>query len=317
MGLGKLLKGNRHKAKNASESGTVSKHSSAEHNPVSRRVLSQESLGSGSIPGIEGSPSEVAIASKGAGKGRITNFLMQMKHVGGSNTNLAQDHKGDGPAHHPGPDKEGSLLPNGHRFFKIVVLGAGGVGKTSFIENFVDGNAFEFGTQTPTVEDTMEKVVKIEQSKVVLHIVDTAGEEPKEGALQSYIKRANAFILLYSPDVEKTFLLVETLALEIENVRGKDVPIFVVGNKLDIVKEKPELRKVSEERLQQFGQVRDYGVMEFSCKDGDDGSKPFLILSRQLIASMPFKEKIAAIQKKQVRPGLKGTRKMSIQMSAL
>ncbi len=60
--------------------------------------------------------------------------------------------------------------------FKFMMLGDAGVGKTSITRRFVD-SAF-LSTYIHTIGiDFLEKVVELEQKKILLQIWDTAGQD--------------------------------------------------------------------------------------------------------------------------------------------
>lgn len=59
------------------------------------------------------------------------------------------------------------------REYKLVVLGSGGVGKSTLTVRFVQGVFIE--KYDPTIEDSYRKKVEIDNEQCILEILDTAG----------------------------------------------------------------------------------------------------------------------------------------------
>ena len=57
----------------------------------------------------------------------------------------------------------------------VVMLGSGGVGKTSISLRFVRGEFTE--SYVPTIEDEFEKIITVDGKNYLIEIVDTAGQE--------------------------------------------------------------------------------------------------------------------------------------------
>lgn len=72
--------------------------------------------------------------------------------------------------------------------YKIVVLGAGGVGKSALTVQFVQGIYIE--SYDPTIEDSYRKVTEIDKRPCTLEILDTAGVEQFTAMRELYIKTA-------------------------------------------------------------------------------------------------------------------------------
>jgi small GTP-binding protein len=64
----------------------------------------------------------------------------------------------------------------GHEY-RIVVVGAGGVGKSALTVRFIQGNFVE--KYDPTIEDSYRKQVAVDGVACLLDIMDTAGQEGK------------------------------------------------------------------------------------------------------------------------------------------
>ncbi|KAM9886991.1 hypothetical protein OXX69_013496, partial [Metschnikowia pulcherrima] len=117
--------------------------------------------------------------------------------------------------------------------YKIVVLGAGGVGKSSITVQFVQGVYVE--SYDPTIEDSYRKQIEIDGRACDLEILDTAGVAQFTAMRELYIKSGKGFLLVYSVTDENS--LQELLALREQVLRIKDsesVPMVLIGNKCDL-----------------------------------------------------------------------------------
>lgn len=148
----------------------------------------------------------------------------------------------------------------------LVVFGSGGVGKSCLIVQLIQNLFVE--SYDPTLEDSYRKEVKIQDKGVVLDILDTAGQEEFHSLRDQYIRRGEGFIIVYSVTSKSSFEEVTTLinqilsAKEVENYDKEPtlanyLPIVVVGNKCDLVKD----RKVSTEEGQQL--CNKFGGLKF------------------------------------------------------
>lgn len=117
--------------------------------------------------------------------------------------------------------------------YKIVVLGAGGVGKSSVTVQFVQGIYVE--SYDPTIEDSYRKQIEVDGRACDLEILDTAGVAQFTAMRELYIKSGKGFLLVYSVTDENS--LKEMLALREQVLRIKDsdnVPMVLIGNKCDL-----------------------------------------------------------------------------------
>lgn len=115
----------------------------------------------------------------------------------------------------------------------MVVLGAGGVGKSSVTVQFVQGVYVE--SYDPTIEDSYRKQIEIDGRACDLEILDTAGVAQFTAMRELYIKSGKGFLLVYSVTDENS--LKELLALREQVLRIKDsdnVPMVLIGNKCDL-----------------------------------------------------------------------------------
>lgn len=123
------------------------------------------------------------------------------------------------------------------RDYKLVVLGAGGVGKSCLTVQFVQGIYLD--SYDPTIEDSYRKTIEIDNKVFDLEILDTAGIAQFTAMRELYIKSGMGFLLVYSVTDKQS--LNELMALREQVLRIKDtdrVPMVLVGNKADLTDER-------------------------------------------------------------------------------
>lgn len=165
------------------------------------------------------------------------------------------------------------------RDYKLVVLGAGGVGKSSLTVQFVQGVYLD--TYDPTIEDSYRKTIEIDNKVFDLEILDTAGVAQFTAMRELYIKSGMGFLLVYS--VTDRDSLRELMELKEQVLRIKDserVPMVLVGNKADLVDDR---RITVEEGIgvsSQWGKVPFYETSALLRSNVDE---VFVDLVRQII----------------------------------
>jgi len=127
--------------------------------------------------------------------------------------------------------------------FKIVVVGAGGVGKSGLTLQFCAGKCPK--RYDPTIEDSYRKSTDVDNRACTLDILDTAGQEEYASLRSEYMTEGKGFVLVYSITAQDTFEEMGKFKEQIEQNKGKGekVPIALVGNKIDLESE----RKVTTE----------------------------------------------------------------------
>src|SRR3990167_4523131 len=116
---------------------------------------------------------------------------------------------------------------------KLVVVGAGGVGKSAITVYYVQRYFIE--EYDPTIEDAYRKQIILDEVTFVVDILDTAGEEEYSAMRDQYMRSGEGFIVVY-PITDKSSI--EELATYIDQIlRVKDVdnvPMVIIGNKCDL-----------------------------------------------------------------------------------
>lgn len=125
-------------------------------------------------------------------------------------------------------------LPLPRNVFNVVVLGAGGVGKTSLVARFVKNEFPEI--HNPTVEDLYEKPIHLRKGvSAFLQVLDTAGTYQFPAMRRVTLQFGEAFIIVYGVNDPDSLEEALKLQQEIYEAKGtEDVPMVIVGNKCDL-----------------------------------------------------------------------------------
>jgi small GTP-binding protein len=162
--------------------------------------------------------------------------------------------------------------------FKSIVIGDGGVGKTSLSRRFSKGIftddykmtiGVDFHVKTITVE-TSESLITCK-----LQLWDTGGQERFGHIRPMYYQGALGAVLVYDLTNYASF---EHLSQWIEEVRTNikyEIPLLLVGSKSDLVVQ----RTVSIGEINDFTRTFNLFYMETSAKTGDGVMDCFYILT--------------------------------------
>lgn len=116
---------------------------------------------------------------------------------------------------------------------KIVVFGAGAVGKSALTIQFVQG--YFITDYDPTIEDAYKRVLNVDGDNVQLDILDTAGQDDFAPMRTSYMRQGKGFIIVYAIDDRASFEEVEVFHRDLTRVKGaNNVPVVICGNKCDL-----------------------------------------------------------------------------------
>ncbi|KAH8793803.1 ras-related protein RSR1 [Hyaloscypha sp. PMI_1271] len=165
------------------------------------------------------------------------------------------------------------------RDYHIVVMGAGGVGKSCLTAQFVQNVWIE--SYDPTIEDSYRKQIEVDGRQCMLEILDTAGTEQFTAMRELYMKTGQGFLLVFS--ITSHSSLVELQELREQIIRIKDdenVPIVIVGNKSDLEEDRVVTRQRAFTVSQSWGNAPYY---ETSARRRANVDEVFIDLCRQII----------------------------------
>ncbi|XP_076462703.1 GTP-binding protein Di-Ras2-like isoform X2 [Babylonia areolata] len=194
------------------------------------------------------------------------------------------------------------VMPEQSNDYRVVVFGAGGVGKSSLVLRFVRGTFRE--SYVPTIEDTYRQVISCNKQVCTLQITDTTGSHQFPAMQRLSISKGHAFILVFSITSRQSLEELKPIYDEIVEIKGdmEAIPIMLVGNKCDEVN-----REVSPQESADIAKRWSCAFLETSAKTNHNVKELFqelLQLEKRRTVSLQLDTKKSKAQKR--REKLKG-----------
>ncbi|MFX0136450.1 MAG: Rab family GTPase [Candidatus Hodarchaeota archaeon] len=174
--------------------------------------------------------------------------------------------------------------------FKIILVGAPAVGKTSLIKKYVEGSFSDSYKETIGV-NILIKDLKIGKKNVQLLCWDVAGQEKFGRVRQMYYRGASAALAVYDVTKPSTYLEIPDFVQDLREI--EDVPLILVGNKVDLRKEMEGLSKslikeglapVSTKKGEEMSEIiKSLAFLETSAKTGEHVEKAFYQIAEILV----------------------------------
>merc|ERR1711998_217307 len=171
--------------------------------------------------------------------------------------------------------------------FKLVLIGDGGTGKTTFVKRHLTG---EF-------EKKYEPTIGVEVHPLDFHTNcgpirfdcwDTAGQEKFGGLRDGYYIHGQCAIIMFDVTSRLTYKNVPTWYRDLIRI-CEGIPVVLCGNKVDVKNRQIKPRQVT------FHRKKNLQYIEISAKSNYNFEKPFLYLAKKLISDdkLIFVEQVA------------------------
>ena len=165
--------------------------------------------------------------------------------------------------------------------YKVLLLGDSSVGKTCFLLRYCDKTFQEAHLSTIGLDYRLKSMTLNNEKNIKLQIWDTAGQDRFRALTKNYYKGANGIILIYDISTTQTFENVKVWINQIKEEANANVIIYLVGNKIDLPKDK---RTVSEEEGQKLADEYKFLFKEASAKEGTNVNEIFQELVEKIDA---------------------------------
>ena len=150
---------------------------------------------------------------------------------------------------------------------RITILGKGIVGKSSLTYRFMNSDIpIE---HDPTIEDRYKTTIQINNEEVTIELLDTAGEDGYQNMVDMWINNGDAFFLVFAINDEESFKILEKKREKIIKMKGKNIPVVLIGNKNDLNNEREIQFKDAKNLAKKWGidYIETSAKNNFNCRE--------------------------------------------------
>jgi len=158
--------------------------------------------------------------------------------------------------------------------FKLVLVGDGGTGKTTFVKRHLTGEFEKKYVATLGVE-VHPLVFYTNFGPIKFNVWDTAGQEKFGGLRDGYYIGGHCAIIFFDVTSRVTYKNVPNWHRDLVRVL-ENVPIVLCGNKVDIKDRKVKAKQIT------FHRKKNLQYYDISAKSNYNFEKPFLWLARKI-----------------------------------
>ncbi|KAG9035275.1 GTP-binding nuclear protein gsp1/Ran [Tulasnella sp. JGI-2019a] len=159
--------------------------------------------------------------------------------------------------------------------FKLVLIGDGGTGKTTFIKRHLTGDFEKKYIATLGVE-VHPLTFTTNTGTICFNVWDTAGQYRVGSLRDGYCNQAQCGIIMFDVTSRTTYKNLLNWHRELEKACG-NIPTVICGNKVDVKERKVKTGAIT------FHRKKNLQYFEISAKANYNFEKPFLWLARELM----------------------------------
>ncbi|XP_032445091.1 ras and EF-hand domain-containing protein isoform X2 [Xiphophorus hellerii] len=164
------------------------------------------------------------------------------------------------------------------RLFKVVLVGNSSVGKTSLLRSFCEGRFHPSTTATVGIDYSV-KTLTLDNMQIAMQLWDTAGQERFRSMTKQFFRKADGVVLMYDVTVAESFTAVRPWLLNVQEAAGEGIPILLLGNKMDMTRE----REVPSKDAEQLAFENKVMFFEVSAYTGKNVTESLTHLARILL----------------------------------
>ncbi|KAL9638756.1 MAG: hypothetical protein Q9164_001346 [Protoblastenia rupestris] len=161
--------------------------------------------------------------------------------------------------------------------FKLVLVGDGGTGKTTFVKRHLTGEFEKKYIATLGVE-VHPLAFTTNLGPIQFDVWDTAGQEKFGGLRDGYYINGQCGIIMFDVTSRITYKNVPNWHRDLVRV-CENVPIVLTGNKVDVKERKVKAKTIT------FHRKKNLQYYDISAKSNYNFEKPFLWLARKLVGN--------------------------------
>ena len=130
---------------------------------------------------------------------------------------------------------------------KILIIGDSTVGKTNFVYKFSE-DKFSENYFASTGIELKTTSIQIDGKSIKIQLWDTAGQEKYRAMIKNLYLKSQGIIILFDITNETSFINLKNWMSQIKESCGEDIPILLVGNKIDL----EDNRVINKERAMEY-----------------------------------------------------------------
>lgn len=158
--------------------------------------------------------------------------------------------------------------------FKLILVGDGGVGKTTFVRRHMTGEFEKRYVATRGVE-VYPMNFTTNLGPIIFNVWDTAGQERYGGLRDGYYIQGQCAIIMFDVTARVTYKNVPNWHRDITRV-CENIPIVLCGNKVEVKERKVKAKNIT------FHRKKNLQYFEISAKVNYNFEKPFIWIARKL-----------------------------------
>lgn len=161
---------------------------------------------------------------------------------------------------------------------KILTAGEGGVGKTTLLRRFVEGQFFSETKMTIGVEFFLKSII-LGDNEITLQLWDFGGQERFRFLLGSYVLGAKGALLMF--DLTRIATL-EKLDQWVQIVRqnNPNLPVLFLGTKIDLIE---DINVNDDFALSYLESLNLFDYLKISSKTGENVEESFKRLTQEIL----------------------------------
>ncbi|XP_037337178.1 ras-related protein Rab-7L1-like [Pungitius pungitius] len=168
---------------------------------------------------------------------------------------------------------------------KILIVGDGNVGKSSFVHRYVNGQFNKTYKMTMGVDYSVKVLLWSDKEKVTLQIWDIAGQERFISMNRIYYKGALGCVVMFDVTNSASFLSCRHWKQDLDNKAmlpdGNSIPCILLANKCDLAQ-----RVVSGDSIDRFSKANGFvSWMEVSVKENKNIGEAMRILVQEMLTA--------------------------------
>ena len=162
--------------------------------------------------------------------------------------------------------------------FEILILGDSDSGKTAIIKRYVEDKFNKHHLSSIGV-DYHIKNIKIDDKKIKLKILDTAGQERYRNITSQTYKNKDGIALIFDISDEYSFKLIIDWIEQIRDINEDEISLVLIGNKRSLENERVIEKEKGEEMAEKYGTK----YFEVSALTGEGINEAFEYLAKLIL----------------------------------